>query len=155
MASRKMRKPQLGCAFDPDQRNERGRVEAYIGELEWYRPRGFAKLRDEGNALLRKPDDSEEWQWSNEWMADCDNMLGEHATRFGLDHFCYGPFEHGGAIGYYVNVDGAKEDADLIVADTSEVPRGFSGLVLHVNDHGNVSAYRYSRGKSRELWATV
>lgn len=146
------RKPIIGCAFDPDQRNERGRVEAYIGELEYYRPRGFAGLRNEG-ARLNKTDD---WEWSNEWMTDCDNLLTEWARReLRHDFISFGPFEHGGAVGFYILTDNAIEEADLKVNDTSEVPRGFSGLVVHVNDHGNVTGYQYSRGKSRELFAVV
>ena len=152
---REMQRPSLGCAFDPDQRNEREIVEAYISELEWYRPRGFAKLRSEGVKLLNKEDDHEDWQWSSEWMVDCDNLLTEHAQHCGLQHFIYGPFEHGGAVGYYVNIEGAKEDADFIVDDLSEIPAGFSGFVLCISDHGNVSAYSYSRGKAKELWAVV
>lgn len=153
--SRKMQRPQIGCAFDPDQRNPRGIVESYIDELNWYRPRGFAKLRNEGAAMLRKPDEHSDWQNWCDWSDDCDSLLSDHAQRYDMPNVSYGPFEHGGAIGYYVHIEGAKEDSDLVVNDTSEVPRGFSGYVLHVNDHGNVTAYRYSRGKSRELWAVV
>lgn len=48
-----------------------------------------------------------------------------------------------------------KDYGDLKVDDLSEVPRGYTGEVLHVNDHGNMSLYVYSRGKGRELWAIV
>lgn len=161
MTRRTMQKPILGCAFDPDQRNERGRVEAYIGELEYYRPRTFAKLRDEGKALLRKPDEHEDWQHATEWSDECDSLLSDHAQRYGLEYVSYGPFEHGGAIGFKVNHESAIEDADHIVDDSrngrndGDLPRGFTGLYVHVSDHGNVSAYRYVRGKSRELWSIV
>lgn len=153
MAKRK--RPILGCAFDPDQRNERGIVEAYIRELEHYRPRGFAKLRNEGVTLLKKPDEHADWNWSSEWQNDCDQLLGEHAERCGMPYVSFGPFEHGGAVGYYVDLESAKDDADLTVDDTGQVPKNFTGLVLQVSDHGNVMALRYSRGKSRELWAVV
>lgn len=44
----------------------------------------------------------------------------------------------------------------LKVADTSEVPRGYRGEVLHVNDHGNVTLYvAGSKGKLRQIWACV
>ena len=115
---REMQRPSLGCAFDPDQRNEREIVEAYISELEWYRPRGFAKLRSEGVKLLNKEDDHEDWQWAAVWRVDCDNLLTEHAQHYGLQHFIYGPFEHGGAVGYYVNIEGAKasDRVDAVLA---------------------------------------
>jgi hypothetical protein len=50
----------------------------------------------------------------------------------------------------------ASEFPDQIkVNDTSEVPRGYTGEVLHVNDHGNCTLYAYNRGRSREIWAIV
>lgn len=147
------RKPVIGCAFDPDQMNEREGVASYIGELEYYRPRGFSKLRNEGNKLLSPANDLE---WASEWMTDCDTLLTEWARRVERhDFICYGPFEHGGAVGFYIVTDNAIEEADLKVDDTGQVPRGFSGLVIQISDHGNVTAYQYSRGKSRELFAVV
>lgn len=54
------------------------------------------------------------------------------------------------------DVPGAvDEDSGLVVADISEIPRGFSGPVLLVNDHGNMTLYAYSRGRGREVWAIV
>ena len=41
----------------------------------------------------------------------------------------------------------------LRVNDTSEVPRGYTGEVLHVNDHGNTTLYTASRGKLTEVWS--
>lgn len=161
MSRRKMQKPVLGCAFDPDHMNEPGRIEAYISELQHYRPRKFATLRKEGKALLRKYNQGEDWDWSREWSEKCDMLLSEHAQRYGMEYVSYGPFEHGGAIGYMVNPQSAIEDADHIVNDRrngrndGDIPRGFTGLYVHINDHGNVSAYRYVRGKSRELWSVV
>lgn len=36
-----------------------------------------------------------------------------------------------------------------------EVPRNYTGLYAHISDHGNLSLYRYTRGKSRYLWGVV
>jgi len=151
------RRPVVGCAFDPDQRNEIGNIEAYISELEFYRPRGFSKLKKEGEryvALL----DRERFDdvYSSEWMQECDHLLTEWARRVERhDYIGFGPFEHGGAVGFYNHVEGAFEDADLKVDDTGEVPRGFTGLVCRVSDHGNVTVYRCSRGRFRELFSVV
>ena len=44
----------------------------------------------------------------------------------------------------------------LKVNDTSEVPRGYRGGVLHVSDHGNPTLYvANGRGKLKEIWALV
>jgi hypothetical protein len=143
-----MNSPSLGIAFDPDQLNERERADAYAAELRYYRPRGFAAVaRDLERADL---------EFDYDAMHDADELLTEWARRVTRNpYIVFGPFPHGGAVGFYVDADSAVDDADLQVDDMSEVPRGFSGLVVHVNDHGNVTAYRYSRGRSRELFAVV
>jgi len=66
----------------------------------------------------------------------------------------------GACLGVWASLESLSEDARfgdgvLKVADTGEVPRGYSGFVMDVNDHGNVTLYRASRGKLREIWAIV
>jgi hypothetical protein len=49
-----------------------------------------------------------------------------------------------------------EDDFDgLKVDDTSEIPANYTGDVLHVNDHGNMTLYSCTRGKRREVWAVV
>lgn len=43
----------------------------------------------------------------------------------------------------------------LIVSDISEITKGFRGLVLHVNDHGNVTLYLKTARKLREIASRV
>ena len=62
----------------------------------------------------------------------------------------------GSDYGWWLSPDSFDATFDgLKIEDWSEVPRGYTGEVLHVNDHGNMSLYAYSRGKGRELWAIV
>ena len=67
----------------------------------------------------------------------------------------------GADYGVWIYWDSLEEDcrgADpdvLKVNDTSEVPCGHSGYVLHVNDHGNSALYNASRGRLREVWSVV
>jgi len=149
-----MKQPLIGCAFDPEQRNDQENIEAYLAELDYYRPRGSRALRVEGARLLSADDPYGEW--AHEWMHDADACLTEWARRVARhEYISFGPFEHGGAVGFYIDVDRAIEDADLRVDDLSEVPRGFSGFVVLVNDHGNVTGLQFSRGRRRELFAVV
>lgn len=146
------RKPILGPAFDADQTNDSGRVSSYISELRYYGPRRFAGLINEGENMLTN-DDLSDWQ---EWANECDMALSEwaqHSTR--CIYWCFGPFPHSGDIGFYMDVESACEDADLQVSDLCEVPTGFSGLLVNVNDHGNVTAYNAARGRLYELFAVV
>lgn len=152
-------KPVIGCAFDPDQRNETENHEAYLSELTYYRPRGFSELAREGESILRrmKKDDENAFQESCEWQDNVCSFLSDWARQVERhDYIMFGPFKHGGAVGFYIYADGAIEDADLKVDDLSEVPFRFTGLVVNVTDHGNVSAHNYSRGRlTRTLFAIV
>jgi len=61
----------------------------------------------------------------------------------------------GSDYGFWLS-DGFPDDFDgLKVADTSEVLKGYSGEVLQVSDHGNMTLYAYSHGRSREVWSLV
>lgn len=69
---------------------------------------------------------------------------------------CYfGAAEGDGAdIGWWPAWDSIEEDS-LKVGDLAEVPKGHTGNVLLVSDHGNAALYSYQRGRGRELWALV
>lgn len=49
----------------------------------------------------------------------------------------------------------SDQDSFAKVDDLSDVPRGFTGEVLHTNDHGNISLYRAVRGRLYECWSVV
>lgn len=49
--------------------------------------------------------------------------------------------------------DAGRQDGDL--PNVEDVPTGYSGLAVEVNDHGNVTLYAYSRGRRREVWSCV
>jgi hypothetical protein len=144
------KQPVLGPAFDQDQTDADGRVENYISELQYYRPRGFSKLVREGMTQATRDD-------PDAWMTACEDLLTEWARRVTRNDYIYfGSFEMSGDVGFQINVDCACDDADLRVNDLSEIPRGFSGLVVKTNDHGNVTGHIFSRGrKIRELFAVV
>jgi len=69
--------------------------------------------------------------------------------------------KHDGAcFGVWASVDSLEEDAAsgevLKVSDLSEVPAGYVGYLLHVNDHGNATLYtRHRNGRLSEHWAIV
>lgn len=48
-----------------------------------------------------------------------------------------------------------RAEDGLKVSDTGDVPRGYSGEVLHVNDHGNATLYNYVNGRAYEVWGIV
>jgi hypothetical protein len=49
-----------------------------------------------------------------------------------------------------------KEFDGECVSDLSDVSKGFRGLVLHINDHGNVTLYRaFKNGSFHEIASRV
>jgi hypothetical protein len=80
------------------------------------------------------------------------NILGNHSLPF----FYFGASEGDGAdFGWWLDPSFEDEFDGLKVSDTSEVPTGYSGEVLHVNDHGNMTLYSARNGRLHEIWAIV
>lgn len=155
MKTRKNRKPMMGEAFDSHQRNTAENIAEYVADLRYYGKRRFAALIKEGESFDFEAFD-DLGQAVSEWMTEADMALSEWAQKStGCIYWSYGTFPDSGSVGFYINADEAIADADLQISDLSEMPRGFSGLAVLVNDHGNVTAYQCRRGKRRELFSVV
>jgi hypothetical protein len=82
--------------------------------------------------------------------------LCDALTEFAPPYAYFGAHPGDGAdFGYWIteDLDGAFDG--LRVADTSEVPEDYSGEVLHVNDHGNMTLYSADKGSLTEIWGVV
>jgi hypothetical protein len=99
--------------------------------------------------------DAEDYFGTDDADYDMDSLI-DALNEYAPAHFFFGTHPGDGSdFGYWLS-DGFADDFDgLKVSDTSEVPRGYSGEVLLVNDHGNMTLYAYSRGRGREVWAIV
>lgn len=152
--------PLIGEAFDSHLMNDEGRCDSYAHELEHYRPAGFSRIASILRSLAyrlgadrAKPDDAEIMDWQ---IKQAESLLTEWARRVSRNPYVwFGPFEHCGSVGFQIDHESAREDADF-VGEYGEQPKGFSGLALFVNDHGNVTAQMFSRGRmTRELFSVV
>lgn len=47
------------------------------------------------------------------------------------------------------------DNGGIKVSDTADVPRGYAGEVLYVDQHGNCDLYRVVRGRKYLLWSVV
>lgn len=88
-------------------------------------------------------------------LSDLFDALNEYAPPFAY----FGAHEGDGSdFGFWVSTDAiesAVSDGELLsVSDLSEVPDSWSGMVYHVNDHGNGTLYTPRREWS-EVWAVV
>jgi hypothetical protein len=61
----------------------------------------------------------------------------------------------GSDYGFWLSEDFIDDFDGLRISDLSDIPTGYCGEVLLVNDHGNVSLYAKSRSSLREIWAIV
>ena len=80
------------------------------------------------------------------------NMLQEHAPEFAY----FGAHPGGGSdYGFWLSESFEEEFDGLKVADTADIPAGYRGYVLHVNDHGNMTLYNKTSRKLTEIWGIV
>lgn len=103
------------------------------------------------------------------WLFITKNWDGEEAISVcadlaeALDDYAP-PYAHfgvhgddGASFGFWIDdIDEIKAQvtdmSGMVVGDLSEVPEGFSGEVLLINDHGNVSLYVSAHGSLKEVW---
>lgn len=119
----------------------------FLDCLADFAPRRASKLRKEWEAC--EPEDQ------SEFVDSLFDVLGEFAAPY-----CYfGAHPGDGAdYGFWLCENWDQDFADnggLKVSCTSEVPKGFTGEVCQVSDHGNPTLYRYSNGRKWEIWALV
>jgi len=80
------------------------------------------------------------------------DILNNHS----LPYFYFGAHPGDGAdYGWWLPEGWEDSFGGIKVNDTADVPKGYSGEVLHVNDHGNCTLYTASRGRLRQVWAVV
>lgn len=136
-------------------------IPSFIWELEHQTPtkRAHLKLIREIESRMLEENGSGENDESYFDSEDCQydlESLFDALDEYAPPYFYFGAHPGDGSdYGFWLS-ESFQEDFDgLKVSDTSEVPKGFTGEVLHVSDHGNMTLYAYSRGRSRELWGIV
>jgi len=144
-------------------------IPAFLDVLRSIRPlrRADRKLIREIDAAIEETgSDFYEDESAREYLDELFTALDSYAPPY----FYFGSNPGDGAdFGFWLSEDFAEDfnavseiSADIVesvfsirVSDLAEVPRGFSGEVLLVNDHGNATLYAYSRGRRREVWSIV
>lgn len=109
------------------------------------------KLVREINERMESEDyfESEESDWDLEELFD---TLEEYA----MPYFYFGAHPGDGAdYGYWLSEDMESDFNGLKVSDLSEIETGYTGEVLLVNDHGNMTLFNCARGRLYEIWSIV
>ena len=94
----------------------------------------------------------ETYEFEDDMMETLFDALGEYAPPYA--YFGTNPGD-GADYGFWLSESMEQDFDGLKVSDTSEVPKHYTGEVLHVNDHGNITLYTCRKGKLREVWALV
>lgn len=80
------------------------------------------------------------------------NILDAHS----LPYFSFSAHEGDGAdYGWWLSSSFADDFDGLKINDLSEMPKGYTGEMAVINDHGNVTLYGVKRGRTHEVWAIV
>jgi len=122
-------------------------------------PQFCESLRDLGHrskelTRIEKAYNKKGYYESEESSFDLDSlfeMLDSHA----MVYFYFGSHSGDGSdFGFWLS-ESISEFDGLKVEDTSEVKDSYSGEVLHVNDHGNMTLYVAIKGKLTEVWSMI
>ena len=132
------------------------RPEDLIPEFAWTL-KHLAPIRREHHKLVREAEALEDYESEDAGyiLEDLFDALNEYAPAYG--YFGAHPGD-GSDYGFWLSesFDQDVEDSGGIkIADLSELPKGYSGEALLVNDHGNATLYSCSRGRAREVWSVV
>lgn len=135
-----LRPEDLIPAFADELRRLRGALPLYI-----------AKQLREFNAAMTAGQDAAD-EMGVELVQALEDGLQQYAPAYG--YFGAHP-GNGSDFGFWLCDDWQDLFDGLQVADTAEVPKGYRGEVLHVNDHGNATLYVATSRGLREVWAIV
>jgi len=130
-------------------------IDAFADELARFRlPR---EVRMCVNTIAKQLDREDECIHDHVWQEDTLEWLTNRLDERSLPYSYFGTNQGDGSdFGWWpVDLDDLDPDDVMKVGDTSDVPKGYTGTVMYVNDHGNVTLYQYSRGRAREIWSIV
>lgn len=92
---------------------------------------------------------------SEDAMHDCESLF-DALNEYAPPYFYFGAHPGNDSdYGYWLSEYWEESFDGLKVSDTSDIPRGYTGEVLYVNDHGNATLYRVVRGRRYEIWSIV
>lgn len=158
--NKRNRKPAIGESFQAWSGDDAATLRNLIDELQWFGPRRFAdeisRCRECLAALADPASDLTDWP---DQFENCIDVACEALTAWAQErnpYIWFGANPHyPESFGFWPDADAARDNADWIGDGFGEWPRGFSGLAIVVNDHGNMTAYRVSRGRKYQTYFSV
>jgi len=152
-----MTKVHLGTVIHATMREE-DLIPAFLEELKMLDPERAAYYLERIPAEALEDEDHIWWQTGEAlWMVEeLFDVLNEYAPPY----VYFGANEGDGSdYGFWIDrqvLTEAIENGEVLhVEDLSEVPADYEGLVLHENDHGNLTLYECTNEDFVEIWSVV
>lgn len=128
-------------------------IPRFIAEFDRQSPRSRADRTVV--ARIKRASRSKVYWESEQSMVDVDYLM-DILDHYAMPYFYFGAHPGDGSdYGYWLSDDFKDAFDGLKVDDTSQVPARYSGEVLHVSDHGNMTLYVARKGKLTEVWGIV
>ena len=129
-------------------------IPTFVGILRKLAPNDDDEFLDSVQGRINKDKDGNYFD-SEDATFDLDELF-TRLDKQAPPYFYFGENEGDGAdYGFWLSEDAIRDFDGLRVDDTSDVPDDYTGEVLHVNDHGNMSLYAAKDGELTEIWAIV
>jgi hypothetical protein len=94
--------------------------------------------------------------YESEDVSDDLESLFDALDTYAPAYFYFGSHPGDGAdYGYWLSENFTDDFDGLKVDDLSDVPARYTGDVLVINDHGNMTLYAFGRNGHKELWSLV
>ena len=153
--ARKMQYASMGSVSSGTMRTE-DLIPAFLDELEYHAKRNHRKDHLAEVKRIREASDAADYYETDDAGWNLNETLFDALNEYALPYFYFGAHPGDGADYGFWLTDGFEYDFDgLKVSDTSEIPRGYTGEVLLVSDHGNMTLFNVVRGRKYELWGIV
>jgi hypothetical protein len=154
MTRRKFQYADIGSISSGTMRNE-DLIPVFTDELEYLAKVNHHKDHLELIKTIRLAMQTKDYYETEGAMYDLESLF-DTLYEYALPYFYFGAHPGDGAdYGYWLSEDMENSFDGLKVSDLSEIPTGYTGEVLYINDHGNLTLYNVVRGRCYEIWSVV
>ena len=152
---KKQQYAQIGTVSHGTMREE-DLIPEFTDTLEYYAKQNNRKDHLAIVEEIRGRMDNDDYYQSDDASWDLNETLFDALNEYAMPYFYFGShLGDGSDYGYWLS-EGFEEEFDgLKVSDLNDVPKGYTGELLEVNDHGNMTLYKVVRGRKYEVWAIV
>lgn len=145
-----MKKTQLGSVIGGTMQ-AKDLIPVFVAEIKYYNPRN--KIACEiGKRINKKSYDYN----SDLALYDLEALFDELNNINDLPYVYFGAHPGDGSdFGFWINEYFEYDFEGLKISDYNDIPKGYNGECLFINDYGNMTLYKIINGKKYEIWSIV